>query len=153
MVGYWTVADERFSTRQTGDVSIIRAARRSSTYDKRRGLETLEIMCNLIFTHKIKGGEDGGRGSATKGAREEWTAVSDRPIPEGFWAFSSQATQSHRAVPDSTHSSDTCINGILAWDCRCWKAIVPKQLCLSYSLSLALSYFTSVSFTDSSILS
>lgn len=74
-------------------------------------------------------------------------------FPKGSWAFSSQATQSHRAVPDSPHSSDTCINGILAWDCRCWKVIVQKQLCLSYSLFFSLSYFTSVSFTDSSILS
>lgn len=78
-----------------------------------------------------------------------WTGL----FPKGSWAFSSQATQSCRAVPDSTHSSDTCINGILAWDCRCWKAIVQKQLCLSYSLFLYLSYFTTVSFTDSSILS
>ena len=55
MAGYWTVADERFSTRQTGDVSIIRAALRSSTYDKRRGPEALEIMCNLIFTQNKRG--------------------------------------------------------------------------------------------------
>lgn len=35
MVGYWTVADKRFATRQTEDVSIIWAARRSRTYDGR----------------------------------------------------------------------------------------------------------------------
>lgn len=92
------------------------------------------------------------REAAPQKGPEEWTVVSDRPIPKGSWAFSSQATQSHHAVPDSTHPSDTCINGILAWDCRCWKAIVQKQLCLSYSLFFTLSYFTSVSFTDSSIL-
>lgn len=117
------------------------------------GLETLEIMCNLILAQNKRRRRMDRRGSATKETRRmdglSWTALS----PKGSWAFSSQATQSHRAVPDSTHSSDTCINGILAWDCRCWKAIVQKQLCLSYSLFLSLSYFTSVSFTDSSILS
>lgn len=101
------------------------------------GPETLEIMCNLIFTQNKRrtDRERQHHKRGQKNGRPSWTGLS----PKGYWAFSSQATQSHRTVPDSTHSSDTCINGILAWDCRCWKAIVQKQLCLSYSLFLSLS--------------
>lgn len=91
-----------------------------------------------------KGGQGNGQLS--------WTGPASQRIL--FFSFS-WSTQSHRRVPDSAHSSDTCINGILAWNCRCWKVIVQKQLCLSYSLFLSLpfSYFTIVSFTDSSVLS
>lgn len=64
MAGYWTVADQHFATRQTEDVSIIGAARRSATCD---GGEDREIVCNLIAAQN-KSREDGQRGSATKEA-------------------------------------------------------------------------------------
>lgn len=63
MAGYWTVADRHFATRQTEDVSIIRAAPRSATCD---GGDGHGIVCNLIAPQKNKSGEDGQRGSATK---------------------------------------------------------------------------------------
>lgn len=116
-----------------------------------RGLETLEIMCNLIFTQNKSERMD--REAAPQKKQEEWAVVLDRHIPKGSWTFSSQATHSRHAAADSIHTSDTCLNGILAWDCRCWKGIVQKQLCCSYSPFFTLSYFTSVSFTGSSILS
>lgn len=64
MAGYWTVADQHFATRQTEDVSIIGAARRSATCN---GGEGREIVCNLIVVQN-KSREDGQRGSATKEA-------------------------------------------------------------------------------------
>lgn len=63
-----------------------------------------------------------------------WTGPVSQRILGFFFSWSSL---SHCFVPDSAHSSDTCINGILAWNCRCWKVIVQKQLCLSYSLFLS----------------
>lgn len=85
------------------------------------GSETLEIMCNLIFAQNKRSQEDGQqRQHGNKGRAEEWTGVTDGPVLlKESQAFVSQATQSHRPVLDSTHFSDTCINGILAWDCRC----------------------------------
>lgn len=64
MAGYWTVADQHFATRQTEDVSIIRAARRSATCD---GVEGHENLCNLIATQN-KSREDEQGGNATKEA-------------------------------------------------------------------------------------
>lgn len=58
------MANQHFATRQTEDVSIIRAARRSATCD---GGEGREIQCNLI-TAQNKSREDEQRSSATKEA-------------------------------------------------------------------------------------
>lgn len=55
MAGYWTVADERLTARQTEvDVSIIEGAHGSPTCDRRRSRPTSGTMCNLIFAHEIK---------------------------------------------------------------------------------------------------
>lgn len=134
VTGLWRTSISAQDKQRMYLLSEPRGGRRPTTSG---GPETLEIMCNLIFTQNKRrtDRERQHHKRGQKNGRPSWTGLS----PKGYWAFSSQATQSHRTVPDSTHSSDTCINGILAWDCRCWKAIVQKQLCLSYSLFLSLS--------------
>lgn len=62
--------------------------------------ETLEIMCNLIFAQN-KRGEDGRReGGRQRHKRGQKNGRLSRtgPVPKGSRAFSSQATQSHRAL-------------------------------------------------------
>lgn len=86
------------------------------------GPATLEIMCNLICAQNKKKKKARGRtreASSTKGGQKNGRLSRTGPSPKDAGAFSSQATQSSRAAPDSTHLSDTCINGILARDCRC----------------------------------
>lgn len=109
MPGYWTVADERFSTRQQA-MYLLCERRRGRRPTTGGGPETLEIMCNLIFTQNKRRSTD--REAAPQRGSEEWTAGLGQACPPKDCGHS-------RVVPGPTHSSDTCINGVLAQDCRC----------------------------------
>lgn len=140
MDGYWTVADKHFTTRQQ---RMYLLSEPHGGHQPATSVEpaTSEIMCNLIFAQNNRMwmfGEPQKRAA-------EWTAVSDRSVPpKGSWLFCSGATQSHCILPDTAHCSDTCINGIVAWNCRCLGAIVQNQVGLSFFFSFSLSYLTSV---------
>lgn len=110
MAAYWTVADQHFAARQTEDVSIIGAARRSATCD---GGEGREIVCNLMAAqNKSKGGRT--ERQRHKGDRQNGRATGTSPCPREPLAFPSAATQSRCAGADSTRTSDTCDNARLA---------------------------------------
>lgn len=128
MAGYWTVADQHFATRQTEDVSIIRAARRSATCD---GGEGREIVCNLIAVQN-KSREDEQRGSATKEAGRMGDRLGQaRPRRNPRVSFSSHSSRCAEA--DSTRTSDTCNKGF--WP-RCRGAAAFCFHPLSHSLIL-----------------
>lgn len=70
-----------------------------------------DVSDRVQFNRKIKAWRT-DREAAPQRRPEEWAADSDKP--RGTRGFPSRATQSRRAVADSTRTSDTRNNGILA---------------------------------------
>lgn len=139
MAGYWTVADQHFATRQTEDVSIIGAARRSATCN---GGEGREIVCNLIAAQN-KSKEDGQRGSATKEAGRMGDRLGQaRPRRNPRVSFSSHSSLALRLIPLAP----------LTLAIRDFGPDAEEQLRFASIHFLSLSYLR-VSFQDSSLLS
>lgn len=140
MAGYWTVADQHFATRQTEDVSIIRAAQRSVTCDEGEGRE---IVCNLIAAQN-KSREDGQGGNATKEAgRMGHRLRQTRPRSNSPVSFSSYSKPLRQGW---FHSH--------LWHLQQWyfSLDAEEQPRFAYIYFLILSYL-SVSFKDLSPLS
>ncbi|TNN40057.1 hypothetical protein EYF80_049771 [Liparis tanakae] len=129
MAGYWTVADERFAARQTGDVSIIRAARGSATYAGAPSPETFRdrVQFNLRKQNKKRKEEDGRtekkkkKAARQKAGAEEWPAALGQARPQRILGiFFLQPLKAVARCLDSTHSSDTFITG----QCQHLKTVV-----------------------------
>lgn len=108
VTGLWRTSILPQDKRRMYLLSERRGGRRPATRE-RAG----DVRDRVQFKRKIKAGRM-DREAAPQRRPEEWAANSDKPVPEGTYAFPSQATQSRRAVADSTHTSDTYNNGILA---------------------------------------